>query len=412
MSRRALTAAIAAAVAFVVSSQAADTATEWLEVAAPGRGGGVAGQSEQRAVVDLVPFDGGVYVILAPRHVSTSSDPRDLKNAPPPRACPILRYDPEALDVRSEMATTGARFGRLRVIDSALHVPVAEPVEGASGYYVSEGGGEWQWVQVDEQGTEFHDIVRFDGKTFLAGRRGGAAVVLWRESGENAWHTEELNQQAARFSYRAQTFLHTPGHLSLLAVRDVIGEWPPRVAPREWGAWYVLHYHFGGSARGFLFDGQARPLPVLRAMAGGSQLAGNTRYRVCRDVAWGDGLLYTLLGDQLLLRDERGALFHGTVRKGNPQQGTTLFGSRVPAAGRVRDICVDDGVCTVLASQNLSRHAKVLASPDLETWRTLFEGELPDIPVSLALIEEDFLVGMADGTLLMLTRSKDELKRE
>lgn len=366
-------------------------AADWVEVASPGRAGdgvmgGTASGSGEHSVEQLVPFDGRLYVAL-----------QALPNGP---VQPIVAYDPEKKDLRDESPTVGRHFGRLRVLENRLYVPVAEPVGDAGGYYVSAGGGKWDWVPVAGAGAAFYDTARFDGKTFLAGRQKDQAIVAWRADGETTWRVEWLNGQAARFSIKAASFLCVTNHLTLMAAREVIGDWPNQVAPREWGGWYVLPYTAGKSPRSFLFDGPARPLPALRRMAPDTQFLQNPKYGLARDVRWQGGLLYVVLRDSDLGLDTSGSLFYATLQDGNPQTGRTFTGKRIPGMGQARDIAVEGGQCAVLLGENARPQADITLSRDLEKWETVFSAELPGTPLSLALLEGRFYIGLDNGGIV------------
>lgn len=367
-------------------------AADWVEVASPGRaGGGVMGGtasgSGERSVEQLVPFDGRLYPAL-----------QAVAEGP---AQPIVAYDPVKTDLRTESQTVGRRFGRLRVLENRLYVPVAEPVGETGGYYVSAGGGKWEWVPV--AGAAFYDVARFDGKTFLAGCQKDQAIVAWRADGETAWRVEPLNGQAARFSIKAASFLSVTNHLTLMAARDVIGDWPNQVAPREWGGWYVLVYTAGQSPRSFLFDGPARPLPALRRMAPDTQFLQNPKYGLARDVRWQDGLLYVVLRESDLGLDTSGNLFFATLQEGNLQAGRTFTGKRLAGMGKARDIAVEGDQCAVLLGEDAKPQADIALSRDLEKWETVFSAELPGTPLSLALLEGRFYIGLDNGGIVRVT---------
>lgn len=364
-------------------------AADWTEVCAPGRSdiGLFDLDAEGQAVEALTPFDGRLYVTL--QAVSQG------------KPCPIIAYNPQNMELREETPTVSRRFGRMRVLDDHLYVPVAEPTGDAGGYYVSAGGGNWDWVPVTEGGAAFFDVVRFDGKTFLAGRRQDEALVAWRADGEDVWHIEELNAQATRFSYKASSFLCTPDHLALLVVRDVIGDWPLRVAPRDWGAWYVLSYRGERSPRGFLFDGPARPLPALRALAPATSLLQDPKVALARDVTWKKGLLAILLRDADLRPDPQGGLLFLSLYEGNPQVGRSFAGQRIEGQEHACDIAVADGRCAVLLSEMRVRpQAKIALSSDLEAWETVFTAELPSLPLSVAVLNKRYYIGLANGGIL------------
>jgi hypothetical protein len=211
-----------------------------------------------------------------------------------------------------------------------------------------------------------------------------------------------LNRQAARFSYEARVFLSSGERLSLLVKRDVEAEWPRKVAPRDWGAWYVLHYRPGGSERGFLFDGQARPLPVLRRLAPESQLRRNPACTLAGDRAWDDGLLYVTLHEDGLTRDETGGLFRARVKEGNPQVGRTYFGARIEGVEGARSVAVEAGRCAVLMAPDLQPKGRVATSTDLNRWDVLFEGRFPAVPLCIELIDGDGYVGLDNGSVVLI----------
>jgi hypothetical protein len=370
-------------------------AADWAEVSAPGRaaGGvldGTASGAGERSVEALVAFDGRLYPVLQPSAGSNRQA--------------IVSVDPDKMDLRTENQTVAIRFGRFRILDGRLYAPVAEPAEDAGGYYVTAGGGTWDWVPVAGSGAAFSDVTRFDGKTLLAGRQKDRAIVAWRADGEAAWHIEPLNDEAARFSYRAASFLSVSNHLVLLAVRDVIGDWPLQVAPRDWGAWYVLAYTGGKGARGFLFDGPARPLPALRALAPESSLLQNPRYAVCRDVTWAGGLLYTVQREADKGADPAGGLFAATLKEDWPQAGRTFVGRRIARMGKARDIAVSGDTCAVLLGEDARPAAEIAVSTDLENWKTLFNGELPGTPLSLAVMKGRYYIGLDNGAIILVTK--------
>jgi hypothetical protein len=372
-------------------------AADWVEVCAPGRSdGGMIGQAAagvgEQAVEALTPFDGRLYITL--------------QAVPKGQARPIIAYDPKTMDLCEESPTAGRRFGRMRVLDGRLHVPVAEPTGDGGGYYVSAGGGKWEWVAVALAGTAFYDVARFDNKTFLTGRRKDEAIIAWRADGAPAWQVEALNVQAARFSFKASTFLCVSNHLALLAVRDVIGDWPPLVAPRDWGAWYVLSYTGGRSPRGFLFDGPARPLPALRLLAPATSLLQNPKVTLARDASWRDGLLTVLLREPDFSPDPSGGLLFLGVNEGTPQTGGRTFaGRRIAGQEQTRDIAVAEGRCALLlAEAGVSPQARIVVSSDLESWETIFEAELPATPLALAILNGKYYIGLANGGIVMVTK--------
>jgi hypothetical protein len=346
----------------------------------------------EQAIDALTPFDGRLYISL-------QAEPKG-----PPR--PIIAYNPETLDLVEEAPTAGRRFGRMRVIEGRLHVPIADPGADAGGYWVSAGGGRWEQETVVQAPVAFHDIARFDSRIFLAGSSNGTAVVAWRADGAAEWRIEPLNAQAARFSFQAVSFLGVPERLSLLAVRDVIGDWPPLVAPRDWGAWYLLHYTAGESPRGFLFDGPARPLPALRLLAPGSSLAQDPRVVLARDAAWQDGILAVTLHETDLRPDPQGGLLAIFPNAGTPQTGGVTFaGRRIAGMEQAGDVVVADGRCHVLlAGGGIAPQGRIVVSADLEAWETRFDGELPATPLALAVLGGKHYLGLANGRLLQVTQ--------
>lgn len=306
------------------------------------------------------------------------------------------------MDVRAELETRAARFGRWRVLDGRLCVPVAQPLDEQGGYYESAGSGAWEWRDVAPF-IQIHDLAVVGDATFAAGSLEGRAVVARREQGGAPWQLEELNEQAARFSYRAAAFLAGPDHLALLCIRDVLGEWPPRTAPPAWGAWYALNYFPQRSERGFLFDGQPRPLPVLRALAADTALLQNRNFGVARDTRWGDELLYTVMGEELVTADPDGALFRAAPADCGPQAGTCFKGARIPDTQWARDVAVEGDTCAVLLAENAKNRARVLSTRDLDSWIVRFEGELSAPATALELANGEFIIGLADGGLVVLT---------
>ncbi|NLF22509.1 MAG: hypothetical protein GX590_05045, partial [Lentisphaerae bacterium] len=290
--------------------------------------------------------------------------------------------------------------------EGRLHVPVAGPAGETGGYWVSSGGGRWEYVTVVQAPVAFLDIARYDGRTFLAGSSNGTAMVAWRADGATDWHIEPLNAQAARFSFQAVSLLAVPERLSLLAVRDVIGDWPPTVAPRDWGAWYLLHYTAGKSPRGFLFDGPARPLPALRLLAPGSSLAQNPKVMLARDTVWQDGLLAVLLHETDRRPDPQGSLMAIALGEGTPQTGgRTFVGRRLAGMEQACDVAVADGRCHVLlADGGIAPRGRIATSADLETWETRFDAELPATPLALAVLDGRTYLGLADGRLVQVAK--------
>jgi hypothetical protein len=366
----------------------------WVQVCSPGRvRGDIDSDSTAgaRAVTDLVPFDGRLYVALDPsRSNNTLSE--------------ILSYDHGRIETVKEQRTAASSLGRFRLIQGRLYIPAASASGGKAGYYLSAGQGKWEWVDIPGGAMGFDDIARFDGKTLLAGSRGESAVVAWRRDGETEWHIEDLNAQAARFSYRASAFLTATNHLSLLAVRDVVGDWPPLMASRDWGAWYVLRYWPEKSVRGFLFDGPARPLPALRLLTPGSQAVANPKFGAAQDAAWHDGMLYVVLQRQSLFRDEKGGLFLARIEEGNPQIGRTFAARRVDGMGLARDVSVGGGSCFVLLAENAREHAKVVRSADLNQWETVFDGDLPAAAICTAVMNGECFIGLANGAVVVVKK--------
>lgn len=381
---------------FGMTVSSAALAAGWMEVCAPGRSddelSGTASANNPQGIEALTPFDGRLYVTLS--------------RAPKGTAMPIVSFAPQTLDVHAEVPAAGIRFGRMRVLENRLYAPMIEPAGDAGGYYLSAGGGKWEWVAVTQPACAFYDVARFDRKTILAGEQGNGAIVAWRADNSETWHVESLTSQVARLSYMAASFIGVSNHLGLLAVRDAPGVWPHGFAPREWGSWYVLSYTGGGLPRGFMFDGPARPLPALRMLAPDASLADNPKIRVMRDVAWQDGLLALLLSSVDLRPDPKGGLLHIRLRKGAPQTWDPVFvGSRIADMENARDVAVADGLCAVLlVEEGFSPKVCVLVSGDLETWQTRFNEELPVSPQALALFNNEIYLGLDDGRIVKVKK--------
>jgi len=140
----------------------------------------------------------------------------------------------------------------------------------------------------------------------------------------------------------------------------------------------------------------------LRALAPDTQFLQNSGYAVMRDTAWNNGLLFTVLMKNCLLRDSQGCLFHATVRDGVPQAGRTFVARRIPGTDRTRDIAVDGGRCAVLLAEDAQPRASIAISDTLERWRTVFEGDLPGAATSLAILNGHYYVGLNNGSILLV----------
>jgi len=366
--------------------------SDWLEVASPGRAsslGTEASTGAARAVLDLVPFDGRVYISLAPAREASVHGP-------------IVCYDPAKTDLIEEHVTTCSRLGQYRVIEGRLFVPDAGPDgESGGGYYVTEGGGKWDRVRVMDETAELLDVARHQERTFLAGSLGGKAIVAHRSDAEGKWHVIHLTKQAARWSPRAVRFLVGSDHLTLLAERVPDPNPNVRAAPQAWGAWYVLHYFPDGSDRGFLIDGPARPLPSLRLLAPGSRLTDEPHY-LAHDVPFLNGLLYTVLSGGGEIRDEKGCLFYAETGQENPQVGRTFMAQRIRGLEQARDVAIAGGLCYVLLAENAKETLKIVASRDLRKWSEVFVGELDSPAISLAVLGRTCYVGTVGGTLIAI----------
>lgn len=348
-----------------------------------------------RAVVGLIPFDGRLYARLA-----TAGESNLLT---------ITSYDPVSGKEAEEQKTQAYAFGRFRVLQGALYVPVAEPAGKDGGFYVTAGTGRWAFVRVTDSPAGFLDAARAGNRTFLAGHQDGRAIVAWHdETGPAEWNRSDradLTAQAARLSPRASRFLSVSNDLALLAGRDGGPDWPRELAPRDWGGWYLLHYCPTGSVRGFLFDGPARPLPSLRLLAPGSQFVGNPNYGIAGDAPWRDGLLYVVLQNDEMLKDPATGLFAAFPRDNGPQVGRSLAASPVKGMGKARAVATENGACYVLLSEPAEPIAMIMKSTDLEKWDLLFEGSLPDSPLSLAVLDGNCYLGLANGSILKLKRT-------
>jgi len=164
----------------------------------------------------------------------------------------------------------------------------------------------------------------------------------------------------------------------------------------------VLHYFPQTSVRGFRFDGQPRPLPVLRALAPNSEMIQNFEFTVASEQRWGDELLYVALHRQGITRDASGGLFRAELRQGNPQVGRTFFARRIDGMALARDIQVTGERCTVLLAENAATRAIVRTSTDLKTWQTVFDGDLPSAAVSIATLGESCYLGLVSGIIVRI----------
>lgn len=379
---------------------------DWLEVATPGKAADISfgvQKKGSRTVLDLTRFGKRLYVSLAP--------PRE-----PSYETPILYFDVTKEDLVEEHVARSSQFGNFRVIGQKLFLPDAtlppvgkgkgkdtedvEHIEGG-GYYVLPANGAWKRIRVTDKSAAFFDIAHFDGKTFLAGSLEGRGVVAWRQDGDEKWQFVNLTGQAARWAPQATRFLAAPDHLSLLAMRRPDPDPNARAAPKAWGAWYVLHYFPKTSERGFLFDGPPRPLPALRLLAPGSQLA-KVDFSLGHDVPFGKGLLYTTLVEAGATRDDKGALFFAEVGRGNPQVGLTLIAKRIAGTDLARDVAVDGDTCYVLLAANAQKSARIIASKDLESWKEVFSGELDATAVCLGVVDGKCFVGANDGGIVAI----------
>jgi len=395
------------ALAGVLALNAAFGEGDWVECATPGKASEIGfGEAKKgiRSVLDLTSFDGKLYISLSPGK----------------EAAKILCFDPEKEQLLEEHETECGHLGTFRVIGGKLYVPEAAPVPEDEedkkrkkkeekepqevGYYVSAGKGEWERVVVGKGPLTFHDIAHFDGKTFLVGSSGGKAIIAWRPDGEEEWRIIQLNSQAARWSACAKRFLVAPDLLSVLADRRPDPNPMARAAPQAWGAWYVLHYCPKLSERYFLFDGQPRPLPVLRVLAPGSNIDKVGRM-LAHDTPFAGGLLFTVLAEGGTVRDDKGGLFHATIKEGNPQIGRTFMGRRIPDMDLARDAAVEGEKCYVLLADNPpEKQAKIVVTSDLEKWETIFSGELDATPISIGVVNGTCYIGLADGVLATVFR--------
>lgn len=332
------------------------------------------------AVLDLVPFDGRLYVRMAPKEGTKQ---------------PIVSYDPKQDKFLHEAATGADSLGSLRVVGKGLLVPEAAPSEGGVGYLTSAGGGKWERVSVEAAIDAIEDVAQFDAKTFLAGSHRGKAVVAWRAGERDEWHVEQLTRQATRFSRRASRFLVTEKRLFLLTQR-YIAPGARFVAPMSWGAWYVLRYYPEGSERGFRFDGPPCPTRALCLLAPQSSIL-TEGFGVHHEHGFGGGLVYVVLGQDGLVGDPKGALFSARVRDALPWCGETLVAERVPHTELARGVAVSDGACFVLLAEATSRRATVVVSRDLKEWRTIFDGEVPDEATAIGVLNGVPYVGLMDG---------------
>ena len=374
--------------------------TDWVEVATPGQAhGGLAGPEEEagkapksQPVIGLTVFDDRIYVSAAVR-----------KKEPPTAA--ITAFNPKDDSLNKELATESTRFGKPRTIDGKLYIPDAAPGEEIEhgGYYVSAGKGKWERVAVLDKKAVFLDIAHHDGKLFLAGSLEEKGTIAWKQDGEESWHVERLNAQAARWAPNAARFLQVKDHLSVLCVRIPDPNPTARAAPAAWGAWYLLHYCPERSVRGFLFDGKARMLPVLKLIAPDSQLR-KLGYWPWHETPFLGGLLFTVLDEGGTILDEKGGLFHATIGEGNPQEGRTFMGRRVPEMNLARAIASEKDTCYVLLAGNAEKRALVRSSTDLRQWATVFDGELSGTPTSLAVLDGTCYMGIDDGTMVRVLR--------
>jgi hypothetical protein len=141
-------------------------------------------------------------------------------------------------------------------------------------------------------------------------------------------------------------------------------------------------------------------------MAPGSELP-NVGRMLAHDTTFAGGLLYTVLAEGGTIRDEKAGLFHATVKGGGPQVGRTLVARRLADMDLARDVAVENGTCYVLLAANApERKARIVASPDLEKWQTVFSGEFDASPVSLGVLKGTCFVGLADGALLTILKDK------
>lgn len=362
-------------------------AEPWVEVLSPAMDLELA---ERTSVAGLRAFDGRLYIRLG-----TPSNSNSL--------LPILAHDPAAMATRTEVARAGPRLGEFRVLDGVLHVPVS-----TGGCFVSAGNARWDYLAAVSNAW-FRDAARRDGKTFLAGSLGDEAIVAWRPDNGQEWNVEHLRQQAARVSLFADRFLAGPDLLSLLALRDLGAEWPAdrqQAPPREWGAWYLLHFQPDRSVRGFWFDGKARQTPVLEALAPGSSLSSNSDFAVHADAPFRDGLLFTLRGRTSGRLDPRGGLFFARPEPGTFLTGRTWVSRRIPGLELARDLAVEADTCAVLLAADASCEARVLMSRDLESWPVSFAGTLPAPPTAIGLLSGRCYLGLEDGTVLRLESLK------
>jgi hypothetical protein len=61
---------------------------------------------------------------------------------------------------------------------------------------------------------------------------------------------------------------------------------------------------------------------------------------------------------------------------------------------------VEGGQCAVLLGEKARPQADITLSRDLEKWETVFSAEQPGTPLSLALLEGRFYIGLDNGGIV------------
>jgi len=344
-------------------------------------------------ILDIVAFDGRLYL-------------RQLRKPGPAAILSLSPKEDMAVEKAAvELKTESSGLGLFRVLDGKLHIPDAgPPAKTPGGYYVSAGGGRWERVSVGDEPACFYDIASFDGKLFLAGNGRRGALVCSSRDGGKSWEMTWLNAEAARWSPRASHLLTVGKELFVMAAREVdkAAAATNTVAPIAWGAWYLLSYFPAGSDRGLYFDGPPRPVLALREIAPGTSIA-SPGFFLGSDAPFRDGVVYVVLSSDGTARDSKGGLFYAVPKDVPAAGGRILAGRRIPKMDLARAVKVEKGTCYVLLAENASTEAQVMASRDLETWQTIFDGKLPSQAVSLGVADGACYLGLLDGAVGCVT---------
>ena len=104
----------------------------------------------------------------------------------------------------------------------------------------------------------------------------------------------------------------------------------------------------------------------------------------------------TLKGPSLEAR----ALSDGAVR------GALMNAGVMIQTGRALDVAVEGDTCAALLAADASRDARVVSSTDLETWTELAAGTLPAPPTAVGLVAGRCYLGLEDGTVLRMEKTK------